>query len=183
MERRRLDSRDLDAARGVVRSVLLGVAVIVACLVFCPAARAVPVLACSVEHEVGGSCPGGSATVEDSALGASAVGVCLGGGIDLSGLSYSACSGSLAARFVANLTAEDLVIRADNGVLVPVTAFSSLGFGGVAGGGDDGDLEGAIADFDLSVAARAFGAAFVLVGMFWALGKAVGLVVNSVRRF
>lgn len=40
-----------------------------------------------------------------------------------------------------------------------------------------------ISDLDVGQAGAAFGAAFVLVGMFWALGKGVGLVVNSIRRF
>lgn len=50
--------------------------------------------------------------------------------------------------------------------------------GGDGGDGDDWSLE----DLDLSVAASAFAAAFSLVGMFWALGRGIGLLVGFLRR-
>src|SRR6185369_2462063 len=53
----------------------------------------------------------------------------------------------------------------------------------VAAGGGGGGGSGTIEDFDLAVGGSMFAAAFVIVGMFWALGKGVGAVVNSVRRF
>lgn len=39
-----------------------------------------------------------------------------------------------------------------------------------------------ISELDFGAAASAFAASFVLVGMCWALGKGVGLVVGLVRR-
>jgi hypothetical protein len=60
--------------------------------------------------------------------------------------------------------------------------FSSLTFGTGGSGGGGGGSAFDISQLDTVQAGEAFAAAFVIVGMCWALGKAVGAVLDVVRR-
>lgn len=187
MERRRQDSRDLDAARGVVRSVLLGVAVFLVAgaawatpVGVCtdPAAEGWAWSACDSEHSV--AVEASEVAASDLVLACDDLGSAGGSGCGGFGPGWIKASDVPADGYVifSGVSGGEGVYR----LLADIEGWPYAGGDG-GGGGDDEDLDGAIADFDLSVAAGAFGAAFVLVGMFWALGKAVGLVVNSIRRF
>lgn len=65
---------------------------------------------------------------------------------------------------------------------VPYSSFSGWGSFFLAGGGSGGADEWTVEDLDLSQAASAFAAAFMVCWMFWGLGKGVGLLVGFLRR-
>lgn len=138
------------------------------------------------------------------------VGVCRGADSGMEGQVWSECSSHggeniqvfvfelLSSDFIAVLEPGGYVRRAIASVLANdvyeiwnptgdnYPNFSSLGWvdpDGEPDPPDEEDEDFSVDDIDFDKAAGAFGAAFLLVGMFWALGKGIGLVVNSVRRF
>jgi hypothetical protein len=172
MDRRRSDSVELNPARGVVLAALLGVAFFVLAFGAVAAESSYALQVCADSGAVGGhlgDCAEFSDVPVASIVDGSAVYGCTDA-VELGG----ACTGDGIWYEWPAVSGAGALYSAAVG-WVPLSE--------IFPDGGDGDEEGVIADFDVAVAAAAFGAAFVLVGMFWGLGKAVGLVVNSVRRF
>jgi hypothetical protein len=92
--------------------------------------------------------------------------------------SAGGCSGSSTFKPAVELLATDYLQSVDLSSLVcsdqPASAFV-FGVGGLSPPFD-------ISQLDTTQVAGAFAAGFVLVGMFWALGKAVGMLMGMVRR-
>lgn len=69
------------------------------------------------------------------------------------------------------------------GVWLPWSFFPGLGGAGAPGGGGGAGSDGwTFDDLDPAAAARTFSVGFMIVALFWALGKGAGLVVWFVRR-
>lgn len=88
------------------------------------------------------------------------------------------CSGSSTFKPAVELLATDYLQSVDLASLVctdqPASAFV-FGVGGLSPPFD-------LAQLDTSILAGTFAAGFAIVGSFWALGKAVGMVMSVVKR-
>lgn len=176
---------DLDTARGIFWwAVVPLVLLVVSCV-----ARAQTVVTCSNAALVGTvapSCSGGSVVeVHSSDLGINMlVAWCAVPAGDGSDCSYAQW---VPAGALSNLDTVYVSDYESFAVAGPLEDYPTLGLvaekygflDGVGGGGGD---EWTLEDLDLSEAASAFAAAFMVCWMFWGLGKGVGLLVGFLRR-
>lgn len=92
--------------------------------------------------------------------------------------STGGCSGSGTFKPAVELLATDYLQSVDLGTLVcsdqPASAFV-FGVGGLSPPFD-------LSQLDTTQITYAFSAGFLMVGMFWALGKAVGMLMGMVKR-
>lgn len=176
---------DLDAARGVVWWTLAGV---VLWLAFGSCAFSQVVVSCTnaaLEGQSSDSCAGGSyVLLEPGEVEAgSLVSHCV-----LPATSSPGCVSGMAFWVRAgHLAPTDGVYFEDYGGYSAV--YESAGwpvladFGGGGGGGGGGEGDGwSLEELNLPVFAGVFATFFSICGLFWALGKGVGLIVNFTRR-
>lgn len=143
--------------------------------------RALPVHVCDAGTLGDVECAGDVVVLDESAIGSGSVWACLGAVSELAGYPTWWCDGERGWALPASMGSGDYMEYSgtgDSGVWLAKSFFPAFGSGG-GGGGEDWTLE----DLDLAEAAQGFSVAFMIVALFWGLGKGVGVIIHAVKRF